>query len=107
MNQPQAPVPSGQPSESSGPDTPFSESVAGEEDPGASLDMAAGPSESVSGNPVSMPAATEHPGDEAPEGTPGTGEGLCRECGGSGQLDSGPCPSCDGTGKVTVGVGGA
>lgn len=69
----------------------LTESVAGEEDPGASLDT--------------VPA---HPGDEASPGTPGTGEGLCRECGGSGRRDDGrTCPACGGTGKVTVGIGGA
>ncbi len=68
-----------------------SESAAGEEDPGAASDT--------------LPA---HEGDEAPPGTPGTGEGLCRRCGGSGRMDDGkPCPECDGTGKVTVGIGGA
>jgi DnaJ-class molecular chaperone len=46
------------------------------------------------------------PGDEAPPGTPGTGENLCRACGGSGQLDSGPCPTCDGTGKIVEGISG-
>lgn len=46
-------------------------------------------------------------GDEAPEGTPGTGEALCRTCGGSGQLaGSEPCPDCGGTGRVTAGIGG-
>lgn len=48
------------------------------------------------------------PGDEAKAGTPGTGEGLCHDCGGSGRTDTGaPCPTCAGTGKVTVGIGGA
>jgi len=70
---------------------PSDESVAGEEDPGASID----------------PTASS-PGDEAPPGTPGTGEGLCRECGGRGVTDSGQaCPACGGTGRVTVGIGGA
>ncbi len=73
-----------------------SESVAGEEDPGASLDM-----------PVSEPDAPLNPGDEAPAGTPGTGENICRECGGSGRVGEAVCPSCNGSGKVTVGVGGA
>ena len=47
------------------------------------------------------------PGDEAPPGTPGTGENLCRACGGSGSLDGAPCVTCDGTGKINEGVGGA
>ena len=47
------------------------------------------------------------PGDEAPPGTPGTGEDVCPRCGGSGRLANGPCPECDGTGKVTRGIGGA
>ena len=83
------------------------ESVAGEEDPGASLDMASGTSDQPAGNPVSRPQGGMNPGDEAPEGTPGTGEDLCRECGGSGRVGNASCPSCDGTGKVIVGVGGA
>ena len=47
------------------------------------------------------------PGDEARPGTPGTGEDLCDECGGSGQKDGGTCPACEGTGRVVRGVGGA
>ncbi|MDQ6882284.1 MAG: hypothetical protein M3150_09340 [Pseudomonadota bacterium] len=73
----------------------LSESVAGEEDPGASIDM---PAQRV---------APMAPGDEAPQGTPGTGEGICPACGGSGKQAAGTCPACQGTGKVTVGVGGA
>ena len=107
MTQQQASLPPGQNHPPAKTDTDFSQSVAGEEDPGASLDMAAKTPGTASSNPVSMPSGTQHPDDEAPEGTPGTGEGLCRECGGSGQVDDGPCPSCDGTGKVVVGVGGA
>ncbi len=95
-----------------------SESVAGEEDPGASLDLSAGGNASSGAGghgaggsddtaPVSRPPPTLNPGDEAAPGTPGTGEGLCRECGGSGRLAGTKCPACDGTGKVTVGVGGA
>ena len=69
------------------------ESVAGEEDPGASLDTSA--------------LKPLKPGDEVPAGTPGTDEALCRECGGSGRTEGGnECRACDGTGKVTVGVGG-
>lgn len=48
------------------------------------------------------------PGDEAPPGTPGTGEDMCRRCSGSGQLENGQkCDECAGTGWVTVGIGGA
>jgi hypothetical protein len=47
------------------------------------------------------------PGDEAPPGTPGTGENLCRACGGSGQQEGKACPVCDGSGKVIEGIGGA
>ncbi|MBC5766538.1 hypothetical protein [Ramlibacter albus] len=68
------------------------ESVAGEEDPGASIDMSQAPMA---------------PGDEAPPGTPGTGEDVCPRCGGSGKLAGTTCPECQGRGKVTVGIGGA
>lgn len=47
------------------------------------------------------------PGDEAPEGTPGTGENLCPRCSGSGRSGTDECPVCAGTGLVTEGVGGA
>lgn len=47
------------------------------------------------------------PGDQAPEGTPGTGENTCPDCGGSGQQGSLTCPTCQGDGVVTVGIGGA
>ncbi|GEP05347.1 hypothetical protein [Methylobacterium oxalidis] len=48
----------------------------------------------------------QKPGDEAPPGTPGSGENLCRRCGGSGKIGAETCPDCSGTGKVTTGVGG-
>jgi hypothetical protein len=47
------------------------------------------------------------PGDEAPAGTPGTGEAVCPVCGGSGRVSSGTCAECQGTGKIIVGIGGA
>jgi DnaJ-class molecular chaperone len=47
------------------------------------------------------------PGDEAPAGTPSTGENVCPQCGGSGRIGSSDCPNCQGTGKVIVGIGGA
>jgi len=68
------------------------QSVAGEEDPGASIEL---------------PVPPTKPRDEAPAGTPGTGETVCPSCGGSGRSASGDCPVCQGTGKVTVGIGGA
>ncbi len=68
----------------------YDQSVAGEEDPGASLE----------------PAPLRHRDDAT--GTPGTGEALCRKCGGSGRDDSGAaCTECQGTGKATAGTGGA
>jgi hypothetical protein len=97
-----------------------SESVAGEEDPGASLDL---PDAAPHGNTPATPPGADpppaadaqvfgnaagalNPGDEAPAGTPGTGESICRECGGSGRMAEAPCPSCGGSGKVTTGMGG-
>lgn len=68
------------------------ESVAGEEDPGASID--------IPGTPMA-------PGDQAPEGTPGTGEGICPRCGGTGRIGETGCPDCAGTGKVIEAIGGA
>ena len=47
------------------------------------------------------------PGDMAPPGTPGTGETVCPDCNGSGQVDGGTCPTCLGTGRVIDGIGGA
>lgn len=47
------------------------------------------------------------PGDEAPAGTPGSGENLCRNCGGTGKVDGQPCRECEGTGRVVTGIGGA
>ena len=46
------------------------------------------------------------PGDEAPAGTPGTGEAVCPRCGGSGRVQGSSCPECLGRGKVIHGVGG-
>lgn len=74
------------PSPSAGRPLDLSESVAGEEDPGASIDIA--------------------PGDQAAPGTPGAGDTVCPACGGSGRRGVGDCPECQGTGKVVVGIGG-
>lgn len=76
------------------------ESVAGEEDPGAALDAPReGLRAPIAGSPSSL-------GDEAPPGTAGTGESICRECGGTGRLAEATCPACGGSGKVIVGLGG-
>lgn len=47
-----------------------------------------------------------NPGDEALPGTPGTGEGMCPDCKGSGRLGVRACPTCGGSGKVIEGIGG-
>jgi len=47
------------------------------------------------------------PGDEAPEGTHGTGENVCPVCHGSGRIRDAACTNCSGTGTVTTGIGGA
>lgn len=49
---------------------------------------------------------SEAPGDEMSPGTPGSGESICRECGGTGRLQSEICSCCQGSGKVTEGIGG-
>jgi RecJ-like exonuclease len=59
------------------------ESVAGEEDPGASIDLAA--------------AAARQP-----TGTPGISEDVCYTCGGTGRLNGSACPECEGTGKINA-----
>ena len=53
------------------------ESVAGEEDPGASMELDA-----------AMPTAPQLPVD------------FCRACAGTGVLNGGPCPDCEGSGRV-------
>ena len=58
--------------------------------------------------PAPDPRGQRRPGDEAPPGTPGTGENVCRRCGGTGRIEQGAtCPDCAGTGRVTSGIGGA
>jgi RecJ-like exonuclease len=48
-----------------------------------------------------------NPADQAPPGTPGTGDSLCPECSGKGTVNGERCEACGGTGTVTEGVGGA
>jgi DnaJ-class molecular chaperone len=44
------------------------------------------------------------PGDEAPPGTPGTGEDVCPACSGSGRADDGECATCLGRGRVVKAI---
>ena len=53
-----------------------------------------------------MDSEPMQPGDDAPEGTPGTGENLCPRCNGSGRVEHGACPDCGGSGVVQKGIGG-
>ena len=53
-----------------------------------------------------MAAEPIAPGDDAPPGTPSTGENICPECSGTGKLNDKPCPNCAGTGRIVEGVGG-
>lgn len=47
------------------------------------------------------------PGDEAAPGTVGTGEDICQDCSGTGKRkDGSECPTCEGTGRITQGIGG-
>jgi hypothetical protein len=91
----------------------LSTSVAGEEDPGASFDAPRGNegrNDQPAGEAGARPRGVQPPmapGDEAPVGTPSTGENVCPQCGGSGRLGASACPNCQGTGKVIVGIGGA
>lgn len=48
-----------------------------------------------------------NPGDDAPPGTPGTGEAICPVCSGRGRIADKRCENCGGTGKVIQGIGGA
>jgi hypothetical protein len=60
----------------------------------------------VKDEPVKPPPRLA-PGDEAPPGTPGSGEDICPECNGSGRKAGRQCPNCAGSGRVTRGIGGA
>ena len=52
------------------------------------------------------PTPAVEPGDDAPAGTPGTGENVCPTCRGSGTRDGASCQACGGTGVVIEGLGG-
>jgi hypothetical protein len=58
-------------------------------------------------DPPEVPSMPDtKPGDDAPPGTPGTGDAPCPRCQGKGQFEGKPCPVCDGTGIVNAGVAG-
>ena len=61
-----------------------------------------------SGSDAPGPKGTPHPapGDDAPQGTIGTGDNLCPACNGNGKIDGRLCATCDGSGVVTEGIGG-
>lgn len=57
------------------------------------------------GQAVGGGEATMNPGDEAPPGSPATGENVCRACAGTGMDENDEaCPECGGTGRVIVAV---
>lgn len=59
-------------------------------------------------HPTTTPSAPHlSPGDEAAAGTPGTGENVCRHCGGTGRVEDRECRECEGSGVVITGIGGA
>jgi len=64
---------------------------------------------SQSPQPIAESEGTKvHPGDQAPPGSPQTGENVCPRCNGTGRLGQGTaCENCGGTGKVVEIVGDA
>ena len=88
------------------------ESVAGEEDPGAALDLlypstirgAVVKSDASAGHSPSVDVLVLNPGDASASGTPGSEEAICRVCDGTEQNANAPCKTCGGTGKVNGGV---
>lgn len=58
-------------------------------------------------NPNVSTTDQRNPGDEAPPGSPQTGEAICPECGGSGKKADQACPNCGGTGRIVQIVGDA
>ncbi|MDB5512053.1 MAG: hypothetical protein JWR08_1536 [Enterovirga sp.] len=60
----------------------------------------------MSGSSQAPSGATTTAGDDAPPGTPGTGENVCPVCKGSGRAAEAPCANCGGTGVVIEGIAG-
>ncbi|WP_309092495.1 hypothetical protein [Phenylobacterium sp.] len=48
-----------------------------------------------------------NPGDEVKPGTPQSGEHVCPDCNGFGEVAGAPCRACGGTGRITALVGDA
>lgn len=51
-------------------------------------------------------SSSTKPGDDAPPGTPGTGENLRPAWAGTGKVDDESFSECEGSRKVTTGIGG-
>lgn len=58
-------------------------------------------------NPRVDPPLPLNPGDQAAPGTPSTGENVCPQCAGSGQIEGKVCENCGGTGRIIQVIGGA
>lgn len=52
------------------------------------------------------PGKNMNPGDEAPPGTPSSGEDMCPTCNGTGKAEGETCPTCQGEGRINEGIGG-
>jgi DnaJ-class molecular chaperone len=63
-------------------------------------------SEREPGNSTTGPVDV-NPGDQAPPGSPQSGERLCPRCGGSGKQANARCEFCGGTGRVVELIGDA
>ena len=96
-----------------GPSSDLAESVAGEEDPGASVDLARAAAPGRSDPPAARrdngdkdSRTPTSPSGETLLGTPESGQEACPRCGGTGTLAGRDCPECQGSGKLNVGIGG-
>ena len=79
----------------------LTQSVAGEEDPGAALDSALLKQDMKPTPP--LPA----PGDATSMRQPVKGDKACARCGGTGRLGASDCPDCSGSGSTDISVGSA
>ena len=58
-------------------------------------------------HPSDQPAGGRAMPDRRAPMAPGTGENVCRMCGGKGMVNGRTCPDCQGSGKVISAIGGA